>query len=240
MPLPNDGEDPEEAEAWAAMRAAFADDEEVKASEKSSPQEADALRKAEPAAADGGDDDVAAAAAGAAKTKVAAAPKWSAGPAAGGAAKAGTGAKDDKALFHPRAKPTGEVDGDDISEPGWLQKQVDRLVGEVQRHADGPFSPSLLKDLWSIPLEDQHELLLGALGSQGALFEKKDETGKRLWQVIEEEVRARGGWSTPAPPSKPATTAPARTNAAGPPAARRGAPSAPRAPSRSRSRSLSL
>jgi len=160
MPLDEEFEDTEEAEAWAALREAFGDSEKapsdagVKRGSKSSPP-GPAKR---------------------AKTALASAPKAA-----------------------PKAEPTSSTaaaaNGNSHASNGdsWMQPEVDRLVGEVQRLADGPFSFKLLKDLWSIPLEDQHEVLLGALGNTaGKTLDSKQERAANLWKLIEEEVSARG------------------------------------------------
>jgi len=163
MPLAEEFEDTEEAEAWAALREAFGDSEKapsdasVKRGSKSSPP-GPAKR---------------------AKTALAPAPK--AAP------------KAEPASSTSAAKSNGHASKDSGDGDGWMQSEVDRLVGEVQRLADGPFSFKLLKDLWSIPLEDQHEVLLGALGNiAGKTLDSKQERAANLWKLIEEEVSARG------------------------------------------------
>eukprot|EP00930_Biecheleria_cincta_P005383 TRINITY_DN106311_c0_g1_i1.p1 TRINITY_DN106311_c0_g1~~TRINITY_DN106311_c0_g1_i1.p1 ORF type:complete len:209 (-),score=51.82 TRINITY_DN106311_c0_g1_i1:370-996(-) len=91
------------------------------------------------------------------------------------------------------AKSNGYAGKDAGEGDAWIQSEVDRLTGEVQRLADGPFPFKLLKDLWSIPLEDQHEVLLGALGNTaGKTLDSKQERAANLWKLIEEEVSARG------------------------------------------------
>merc|ERR1719291_1344342 len=52
--------------------------------------------------------------------------------------------------------------GGDSTDP---QGQVDRLVGEVQRLAQEPFPVGLITALWSLRLEDQLDVLLGASGT---------------------------------------------------------------------------
>merc|ERR1712232_510336 len=96
---------------------------------------------------------------------------------------------------------------DDPSSQEWLQGQVDRLVGEIQRSLEEPFTPWLLDALWSIPLEEQHLVLLGAAGTQPTVLEGRAERAKRIWKLMEDEVRVRGGFSTksrdhPVDPSK--------------------------------------
>ncbi|CAE7237008.1 unnamed protein product [Symbiodinium natans] len=88
-------------------------------------------------------------------------------------------------------------DGAQDSAGHWLQAEVDRLVGEVQRVAGQPFSAKLIQALWRLPLEEQQDALLGAC----ALSCRGDDT---VWQVLADEVHARGDKHSlgpaPAPP----------------------------------------
>merc|ERR1712136_402611 len=72
------------------------------------------------------------------------------------------------------------------------KKHVDRLVGEVQRLADAAFPVDLLRKLWRLSLDDQHDVLLGAVGTEGGLLETKGEKTERIWCLIQDEVEARG------------------------------------------------
>merc|ERR1719162_1252228 len=81
-----------------------------------------------------------------------------------------------------KARPAADDD--------WLQSQVDRLVGEVQRSVRVPFPSSLLSAFWRLPLEDQNEVLLGALGSQSEFLEAAARSTK-MWTLIKDEVAAR-------------------------------------------------
>eukprot|EP00425_Heterocapsa_triquetra_P008903 CAMPEP_0195144808 /NCGR_PEP_ID=MMETSP0448-20130528/168749_1 /TAXON_ID=66468 /ORGANISM="Heterocapsa triquestra, Strain CCMP 448" /LENGTH=130 /DNA_ID=CAMNT_0040183295 /DNA_START=18 /DNA_END=407 /DNA_ORIENTATION=+ len=126
-------EDPDEAEAWAAMRAAFADvDAEAGAS-----REQHTVSPSKPAVAEP-------------QGKTA----QRAGVVAGAPAKAVAKAKPPPLPRQPAA----------VSEDDWLQSEVDRLVGEVQRTAQAPLPGKMLKVFWGLPLEEQQDVLLGALG----------------------------------------------------------------------------
>eukprot|EP00929_Paragymnodinium_shiwhaense_P082972 TRINITY_DN44009_c0_g1_i1.p1 TRINITY_DN44009_c0_g1~~TRINITY_DN44009_c0_g1_i1.p1 ORF type:complete len:337 (+),score=80.48 TRINITY_DN44009_c0_g1_i1:70-1011(+) len=98
-------------------------------------------------------------------------------------------------------EPDPLVDSDD-----WLQEQVDKLVGELQRLVNEPFDVRLLQELWALPLEEQHDVLLGASGYLGKL-EAPSEKAALLWSVIQAEVDARS------PEPQPPTTAPLRPTA---------------------------
>eukprot|EP00747_Dinoflagellata_sp_TGD_P168527 gnl/TRDRNA2_/TRDRNA2_195104_c0_seq1.p1 gnl/TRDRNA2_/TRDRNA2_195104_c0~~gnl/TRDRNA2_/TRDRNA2_195104_c0_seq1.p1 ORF type:complete len:244 (-),score=66.39 gnl/TRDRNA2_/TRDRNA2_195104_c0_seq1:138-776(-) len=206
--IPHEPEDPEEAEALAAMRAAFADDD-VEAG----------LDFGKGDAGGGIDADAAPAEKEVSGKGIGKKPKKR--PLSRTAVPKATSS--DSAPVASAEKASARPQGGDhleTSQDGWLQGQVDRLVGEVQRRADGPFQLRLLKALWSLPLEDQHDVLLGATGTD---LHHKDDSATKLWQLIQEEVRARGGW---------ASTAAARGS-------QMAAPVEPQ-PSRSRSRSPSI
>jgi len=225
MPHSQEMEDPEEAEAWAAMRAAFAEDDAASGfqlkeftgglestsavDEPDEPEEPEVEEPSPPKTGSikaGIDATAATKVAGQKQPKKAPAPKWraktSAAPAASGKAdEAG-------ALYKPRMRPTGEVEGG--AGEAWVQSQVDRLIGEVQRTAGAPFAARLLNELWSLPIEDQHDVLLGAIGTVGEALDTKAQKSKRLWTLIQDEVRARGGWHSTVPkggPRPPTSTA---------------------------------
>jgi len=197
--MPMECDDAEEAEAWAAMRAAFAEDDAavgIAFSVKPGVPTADA------AEADVAMDDAKAAADDAkpepAPARKAAAKSGAVKKVAADKAKAVGGSKTQEKVQEKAKEPEIEKAPE---ESKWLQENVDRLVGEVQRLASGPFSIRLLTQLWSLPLEDQHDVLLGATGSEGDLLETSADRTKRLWSIITDEVEARGGM--PAPPPLP-------------------------------------
>merc|ERR1712136_76477 len=66
-----------------------------------------------------------------------------------------------------------------LDQNAWTRQQVDRLVGEVQRLADAAFPVDLLRKLWRLSLDDQHDVLLGSVGTEGGLLETKWERIKR-------------------------------------------------------------
>mmetsp|Transcript_72315 Transcript_72315/g.234934 ORF Transcript_72315/g.234934 Transcript_72315/m.234934 type:complete len:233 (+) Transcript_72315:72-770(+) len=232
MPAMADKMDDEEAAAWAAMREAFADDgattEESaapapSAGMKGSEEEAVAMDAVREAFGEG---------------KVT--PPWKASKApkslyATKAAKAppsSGGAEAREAAPKPVAVPVLDQD--------WLQSQVDRTVGEVQRLVRAPFPPSLLNALWRLPLEDQNDVLLGASGLEGGILETPAERARRIWTSIREETTARLGGEAaeemaaagaPVAAAAPARKKVARTSGPAAAAAGRG---------RSRSRSPSL
>merc|ERR1711972_701601 len=138
--------------------------------------------------------------------------------------------------------------GADPSSEEWLQSQVDQLMGEIQRACQEPFTPWLLDSLWSLPLDEQQLVLLGATGMQTSKTQTRAERSKRLWQAIEDEVRARGGFSNksrqrPVAPGGESQKAPPKANGSRPvipngkPPVRAGPPPARK---RSRSRSPSI
>jgi len=88
----------------------------------------------------------------------------------------------------------------------WLQSEVDRLVGEVQRVAGQPFSAKLLQALWHLPLEEQQEALLGAR----ALGSRSDDS---VWQLLADEVHAREDKQPvkATPPTAPALPGPQKS-----------------------------
>ncbi|CAE7803386.1 unnamed protein product [Symbiodinium sp. CCMP2592] len=88
----------------------------------------------------------------------------------------------------------------------WLQSEVDRLVGEVQRVAGQPFSAKLLQALWHLPLEEQQEALLGAR----ALGSRSDDS---VWQLLADEVHAREDKQPvkATPPTAPALLGPQKS-----------------------------
>lgn len=235
---PADVEDPEEAEALAAMRAAFAEDDDVPIAdgggasdedddrEPDDPEETAAWNEVRVAFGDPDEDegemlrplsggkgkgkgnsgkagtgsrkvavDDQNEAKGTKKDKTSPAPKWRSKAAAPALV-----AQSEEALFFPRSKMNGDVPG--ANGEDWVQSQVDRLVGEVQRLVGAPFTPRLMSEFWSLPLEDQHDVLLGATGIEGGIMESKEERAAKLWQLIEGEVRARGGWHTTEPTKK--------------------------------------
>mmetsp|Transcript_86773 Transcript_86773/g.163656 ORF Transcript_86773/g.163656 Transcript_86773/m.163656 type:complete len:229 (+) Transcript_86773:79-765(+) len=228
MPRAEELEDPEEAAAWAALQAAFGEPGTAAAAAESS--------AATSGEGDGGvkrSDEASQSLPSAKRAKVTAAPK----------AKASSNGFSSAAMGNGSSQPLAGEDAGDT----WLQSEVDRLVGEVQRLADGPFSFQLLKDLWSASLEDQHEVLLGAIGSAGEHIESKQERAKTLWKLIGEEVRARRDGEAEAPPPKikiPAGKAPPSAKAAvakRPPAPKSGArPAGGKAAGRGRDRSPSI
>jgi len=200
--------DPEEAEAWAAMRAAFADvDAEAGAAGEVDPEEADAWSAVQDAFGERP-----AKGSGRGKGAAKAAPAKAA-PAKAAPAKAAL-ARGRDAASAPASAPPHRAEAVDED---WLQGQVDRLVGEVQRLAGAPFQARLLRAVWKLPLEEQQEVLLGASGTSGELDEPQPARALRLWQLIQGEVEAR---------------------LAPPPAGRQ--PRSPGGRSRSRSRSPSL
>mmetsp|Transcript_100833 Transcript_100833/g.285825 ORF Transcript_100833/g.285825 Transcript_100833/m.285825 type:complete len:221 (+) Transcript_100833:107-769(+) len=216
-------EDPDEAEAWAAMRAAFADDDSAA---KVDPDEAAAMAAVREAF--GEDAAPAFAPAPAARPSKSSADK---GAASGGSKPSAS--PPSAAAEKRRETNSGETDT-------WLQGQVDQLVGEVQRIARGPFPRDLLFMLWNLPLEDQQEVLLGASGTVSDMIADKAAKAKKLWALIEEEARARG---SSLPSAVAATLAKKSTATPAPPKGRGAAPSAPGdfdGGARSRSRSPSL
>lgn len=256
-------EDPEEAEAWAAMRAAFADDEPVPGGgaepepvEPDDPEEAAAWRELQEAFGDAEKPPSKAGKAGkVGKGAGRGTPKGAAegattGPApamgagAGGKGKNGKGKNGQatKGAAALRLAAAKEAEGAEaltsagLVSPAWLQAQADRLTGEVQRRAGGPFAAELLNALWSLPLEEQHDVLLGAAGTEAGPLESKVDAAQRLWKLVGEEIRARGGWHTEGPARKPAGAAATAKRPIVAAAARNGPP----ARSRSRSRSPSI
>eukprot|EP00927_Polykrikos_kofoidii_P077266 TRINITY_DN74224_c0_g1_i1.p1 TRINITY_DN74224_c0_g1~~TRINITY_DN74224_c0_g1_i1.p1 ORF type:complete len:222 (-),score=46.81 TRINITY_DN74224_c0_g1_i1:209-874(-) len=195
MPAMADFDDPEEAEAWAAMRAAFADDDAAAGISFSS---VDPTNFADDAPAQ--DNDVKS---GDASSDAKAGEKVASLPSKLSVAKKTSIGK----LTTPAGKATSTVakpeEKDAEPMPAmdqvWLQEQVDRLVGEVQRLGGGPFSARMLSQLWSIPLEEQHDVLLGTTGSKGDILETALERAGRIWKLVGEELSARCGTSrTPA------------------------------------------
>lgn len=95
--------------------------------------------------------------------------------------------------------PEDEIDQVVPGSKAWLQEQVDQLVGESQRMAGTSFTPLLLGKLWSLPLEEQHDVLLGAMGAAAGLFGTQHENAVQLWKIMGEEIDARKGiFHTPA------------------------------------------
>ena len=166
--------DAEEAEAWAAMRAAFADlDAEAGATGEVDPEEADAWSAVQDAFGERSTK-------GSGRGKGAPA---KAAPAKAAPAKAGRAV-----AIAPASAPAPRAEAVDEDS---LQAQVDRLVGEVQRLAGAPFQARLLRAVWKLPLEEQQEVLLGASGTGGELDEPQAARALRLWQLIQGEVEAR-------------------------------------------------
>eukprot|EP00931_Biecheleriopsis_adriatica_P050294 TRINITY_DN29112_c0_g2_i1.p1 TRINITY_DN29112_c0_g2~~TRINITY_DN29112_c0_g2_i1.p1 ORF type:complete len:243 (+),score=55.85 TRINITY_DN29112_c0_g2_i1:86-814(+) len=242
MTAAEDFEDPEEAAAWAEIRAAFAEDEPDTSgsapagSSPSASSKGNRLAKDKPQGKGGGST----------KAKPASSTKASAASTKTSADSTKTPATSNKGDATPApGKPAVASAADD-----WLQSEVDRLVGEVQRLTDEPFTAELLRAVWSLSLEDQQEMLLGATASYGSPLESPAEKAARIWRLVTDEVRARGGKIqvvkrnvTPAPAAAPAQRAPAtapltqkgmRTK----PAAAPRTAGAPRMRSRSRSPSI--
>lgn len=176
-------EETEEAEAWAALREAFGEPEKAP-SDTGVKRSSKAGQGSSPGAVK--------------RAKAAPAPAPKGEPAS----------RTSVATSKSSAQRLASEDAGDGA--GWLQSQVDRFIGEVQRLADSPFPHRLLKDLWSIPLEDQHEVLLGALGNiAGKTLDSKQEKAATLWKLIEEELSARraGDATLDLPPPKAKVTA---------------------------------
>eukprot|EP00418_Pyrodinium_bahamense_P019255 CAMPEP_0179128360 /NCGR_PEP_ID=MMETSP0796-20121207/60855_1 /TAXON_ID=73915 /ORGANISM="Pyrodinium bahamense, Strain pbaha01" /LENGTH=281 /DNA_ID=CAMNT_0020827199 /DNA_START=51 /DNA_END=895 /DNA_ORIENTATION=+ len=174
--LAEEPEDPEEAEALAAFRAAFADD---------------------------------------APAKVAPLPRRKAPVAASRVAELAAATADEESV-----PLSSGADGS-----GWLQEQVDRLVGELQRLLHEPFETGLLRGLYGLPLEEQQEVLLGASSTAANSFEERAARARKAYGLVREEVRARGGLVDAQPPQRPRTPprAPLRAAARPPAAAKAGA-----------------
>eukprot|EP00927_Polykrikos_kofoidii_P051431 TRINITY_DN45234_c0_g1_i1.p1 TRINITY_DN45234_c0_g1~~TRINITY_DN45234_c0_g1_i1.p1 ORF type:complete len:234 (+),score=27.16 TRINITY_DN45234_c0_g1_i1:81-704(+) len=173
MPAMGDFEDPEEAEAWAAMRAAFADDDAAAGVSFNSVDPTNAGDEAMAKTSGDGSND------GKVVAKL----------------------QSSKVSFEKKTSSKGTVaepaDADTAPQPAtdevWLQEQVDQLVGEVQRLGGGPFSARMLSQLWSLPLGDQHDVLMGTTGSKGNILETALERAARIWKLIGEELSARCG-----------------------------------------------
>ncbi|CAE8637359.1 unnamed protein product [Polarella glacialis] len=182
MTAEQDFDDPEEAAAWADMRAAFGEPQE---SEPTKPSTKGAGKSSK-----GGK--------GRTQQAVVKAPSGNAvssskAPSQKAPIPGGDGKPVRSQASAPAETPS---EGADVSAQ-WLQSQVDRLTGELQRLSGGPFSPDLLKALWGLPLEDQQDVLLGVTGSEGSPLETRSETAVRLWRLTADEILARGGQVLP-------------------------------------------
>lgn len=171
-----------EDEAWAELRAAFGDDSKLGAASEDEEDE------------DEDEEEDASFAAAASKPKPS---SWS----------NGAGSRPEKAAKtapepEPAVSAEDEIDQVVPGSKAWLQEQVDQLVGESQRIAGTSFTPALLGKLWALPLEEQHDVLLGATGSAVSFFDEKHEHATKLWKIMSEEIDARRG-ITPAPLAKP-------------------------------------
>ncbi|CAK9051198.1 unnamed protein product [Durusdinium trenchii] len=85
----------------------------------------------------------------------------------------------------PRKAPPKRSDSTD----DWLQGEVDRLVGEIQRLAKQPLPTELLNAVWKLPLEQQHDVLLG---TRELLHGNCVNSTGRVWHFLATEVRDRG------------------------------------------------
>lgn len=156
--------DPDEAAAWAELRAAFGEEEECDQNAEEPPAKKAA---AEPAA-----------------------------PGVGKAAK-GKGKGKAKGVLAQELSASGRkavIDDEKLT-----QAQVDRFVGQITRLAGGPFPPSMLGGLWSLPMEVQLDLLRGVSGADGSDIseevqnETQTEKSRRMWRTLEETIRKKGG-----------------------------------------------
>jgi len=166
-------EDPEEAEAWAALRAAFADDEPIAPVTGVTQR---VFADADLSAHTNGDDFDAMCAMEEEEEVQTVATKGK-----------GRVPSSKKHVVADVPEVKGVLD-----QNAWTRQQVDRLVGEVQRLADAAFPVDLLRKLWRLSLDDQHDVLLGAVGTEGGLLETKGEKTERIWCLIQDEVEARG------------------------------------------------
>ncbi|CAL1147449.1 unnamed protein product, partial [Cladocopium goreaui] len=135
-------------------------------------------------------------------------------------------------LTAPGPKLEAKAPADTTAE--WLQAEVDRLVGEVQRIALQPFPAELLRALWKLPLEEQQDVLLGASELQGKSGRSGANSTGGVWQLVAEEVRARGGQATLAGPTPPERASRARVQVKG----EAGKTTTTKGPKRARSPSL--
>jgi len=210
-----DCEDPEEAAAWAEMRAAFGDSAvgstntpakktlpSTASLDKSESADSIATRTLE-ATTEVEDEDAAWAALDKAFGKVPSKREAATLP----DLSSSSSSKKPRPAAAPKAV-SGKPDLD--ATDAWTQGEVDRLIGELQRTAGGPFTPKLLRELWSLGLEDQQDILLGCLGSCTDALESKLDRGRRLWTLVEEEVHARGADAS-AKPSQPKGAPPKAT-----------------------------
>eukprot|EP00450_Noctiluca_scintillans_P008566 CAMPEP_0194504806 /NCGR_PEP_ID=MMETSP0253-20130528/29828_1 /TAXON_ID=2966 /ORGANISM="Noctiluca scintillans" /LENGTH=211 /DNA_ID=CAMNT_0039347257 /DNA_START=40 /DNA_END=675 /DNA_ORIENTATION=+ len=170
-------EDPEEAAAWAALRAAFADDEPIAPVTGVNQR---VFADADLSAHSNGDDFDAMCAMEEEEEVQTVATKGK-----------GKVPSSKKHVAKPVVADVPEVKSV-LDQNAWTRQQVDRLVGEVQRLADAAFPADLLRKLWRLSLDDQHDVLLGAVGTEGGLLETKGEKTERIWCLIQDEVDARG------------------------------------------------
>jgi len=169
----------EEAAAWAEMRAAFGEADEV-------PPSASKKEAAEAAGMTAEEEEAAALSA----VREAFGESGSAAPAADGRSGEEPGKKRARTELD---RPKMEVSASAETALTWLQEQTDRLVGEVQRLAGGPFSPRLLSALWELPLDDQSDILLGIAGTDLGAADGAEERSERIWSIVEDELKARTG-----------------------------------------------
>lgn len=77
-----------------------------------------------------------------------------------------------------------------------LQREVDRLVGEVQRLVRAPLPAPILTRLWKLALEDQQDVLLLALAEEDlAAAEGQKMAPAKLWDFFQEELQRRAPMS---------------------------------------------
>lgn len=171
-----------EDEAWAELRAAFGDESMLGAAAEDEEDE------------DEDEEEDTSFVAAASKPKSSALPN-------------GAGSRPGKAAEKapepaPAVSAEDEIDQVVPGSKAWLQEQVDQLVGESQRIAGTSFTPALLGKLWALPLEEQHDVLLGATGAAASFFGETHENATKLWKMMSEEIDARRGIA-PAPLAKP-------------------------------------
>lgn len=79
----------------------------------------------------------------------------------------------------------------------WLQGEVDRLFGQLQRETGCPMADHVLRTIWRLSLDGQHDVLMGALATGtcsqhvASLIESREERAEKVWQLISKEVNAR-------------------------------------------------
>lgn len=191
-------EDPEEAAAWAAMRAAFADDEPIAPPEK--PKVARTARVA--AVMETADDaDTFEAMCAIGDEEIHKPPVTVKGK---GRGKGKTLKPTPPAEAPPSRKrpPTSQaVDDEDevapkakrpLPESFQTQEEVDRLVGEVMRLVNGPLPDELLRAVWKLPLEGQHSILSDIVASEGGVSEPSKKRSEFILSVLTDQLKESG------------------------------------------------